>query len=85
MTGMIEIIKQVAVNAVEARKPVALLFGTVSSLAPLKIRLSQQEEYPKEFFLALDPAPAFEEGDRLVLLRFQGGQQFLILGKEGSL
>ena len=85
MTGMIEIIKQVAVNAVEARKPAALLFGTVSSMAPLKIRLSQQEEYPKKFFLALDPMPTFEEGDRLVLLRLQGGQQFLILGKEGSL
>lgn len=85
MTAFIEVMKQVAVNAVEARKPVALLFGTVSSLDPFKIRLSQQEEYTKEFFLALDPVPAFEEGDRLVLLRLQGGQQFLILGKEGRL
>ena len=85
MTAFIEIMKQVAVNAVEARKPVALLFGTVSCLNPFKIRLSQREEYTKEFFLALDPVPVFEEGDRLVLLRLQGGQQFLILGKEGNL
>ena len=85
MTEIIEIIKQEAVNAVEARKPMELLFGTVIALDPLEIKLAQQRSYTKEFFLALAPVPAFEVGDKLVLLRVQGGQQFLILGKEGNL
>lgn len=85
MTGFVEIMKQVAVAAVEAGKPVSVLFGTVACLDPLEIQLAPQQSYTKEFFLALEPVPAFEEGDRLVLLRLQGGQQFLILGKEGNL
>ena len=85
MTALIETIKQIAVAAVEAGKPVSILFGTVVRLDPLEIKLAQQQSYTKEFFLALDPVPAFQKGDKLILLRLQGGQQFLILGKEGSL
>ena len=60
MTGFIEVMKRVAVNAVEAGKPVNILFGTVVSLSPLEIRLSQQQSFTKEFFLALNPVTFLE-------------------------
>lgn len=81
MNKFIEVIKQVAVNAVEAGKPVNILYGNVVSVAPLKIKISQQQILTKEFFTAVEPKPTFIVGEKLVLARVQGGQQYLILGK----
>ncbi len=39
---MLEIIKEAALQAVESEKPTALIFGTVESTQPLKIRVSQK-------------------------------------------
>lgn len=83
MTQFIETIKQVAVNAVEAKKPVNVLFGKVSSASPLMVRLSADQIYSQEFLVTLDPPPAFQVGDVLVLVRIQGGQKFIVLGKRG--
>ena len=83
MKQFLETMKQVALNAAEASKPMCLVFGTAKS--PLKILLATQQELEKQYFLALAPVPDFKVGDKLVLLREQGGQRFLILGKKGAL
>lgn len=86
MKQFIEVMKQVAVNAAEAGKPLGLLFGKVTAKSPLKIQLmTGGAPLTKEYFLALDPVPDLKAGDILVLLREQGGQRFLILGKKGAL
>jgi hypothetical protein len=64
---------------------VAVLFGTVTETDPIKIRLAVGLEYPKEFFLALEGLGILRKGDVLTLLRVQGGQQYLILGRKGGL
>ena len=81
MNSLIEVIKQVALNAVEAGKPVNILYGNVVSDSPLKIKISQQQIFTKEFFTAVEPKPDLIIGEKLVLARIQGGQQYLILGK----
>ncbi len=43
--NMVQLVKQAAVEAVEAGKPVNLLFGTVVSDKPLKIQVDQQSIY----------------------------------------
>ena len=85
MKQFLETMKQVALNAAEASKPMCLVFGTVTAKSPLKILLATQQELEKQYFLALAPVPDFKVGDELVLLREQGGQRFLILGKKGAL
>lgn len=86
MKQFLETMKQVAVNAAEASKPMSLVFGKVTVKSPLKIQLmAGGAPLTKEFFLALAPVPDFKVGDKLVLLREQGGQRFLILGKKGAL
>ena len=105
MNQLIEVMKQVAVNAVESAKPVNVRTGKILSLSPFQVQLSQEELFGKEFFIALhgpaqcggachksctetDPnkCPAlWNVGDELILLRLQGGQQFLILGKKVAL
>ena len=81
MIRLIETIKRVAVNAVEAQKPVHVLYGKVIAETPLKVQIAQNQVYTQEFFIQMESAPAFRVGDRLVLLRVQGGQEVLILGR----
>ena len=86
MRQMIGVVKQAALAAVEAEKPVNVVFGKVAQLNPTKIKL-QATGTPlgTEFFFALSDLPNLYVGDILVLLREQGGQRFVILGKKGAL
>lgn len=81
------LIKTIAVGAVEARKPVEICFGTVQAFAPFTVRLSQKLVLGKDFFIVRDGVTAqdFKVGDVLILVRMQGGQQYLIDGKKGGL
>lgn len=81
MNHFVEVMKQIAVKAVNAEKPVNIMYGTVISTIPLKIKLSQQQILTQEFFLALESLSELVIGDKLILIRVQGGQQYLILGK----
>lgn len=42
MPDFVEMIKNIAVNAVKAEKPVSLVFGTVKTVHPLSIKISNQ-------------------------------------------
>lgn len=85
MTNLIETIKRIAINAVAATKPVEIIYGIVVSVEPLLIKLSQNQIYPKDYFVISSGGGSFAIGDILILLRVQGGQQFLIYGKKGEL
>lgn len=80
-------IKQIAAGVFEAKKPVEVCFGTVQSLSPFKIRIDQKKILGKEYFIvrAGVTAQSFEVGDTLILLRVQGGQQYLIYDRKGAL
>ena len=51
MHNMINIIKQAAVEAVEASAPVQVLFGTVENASPLTVRVDQRFTLSKEFLV----------------------------------
>lgn len=80
-------IKQIAAGVFEAKKPVEVCFGTVQSLSPFKIRIDQKKILGKEYFIvrAGVTAQSFEVGNTLILLRVQGGQQYLIYDRKGAL
>ena len=80
MTELVQTIKKAAVEAVEAGVPAAPCVGTVLDDDPLTVRLNQRLTLPgrRLIFLAGQSAP--EVGDRLALLRFAGGQKYLVLG-----
>ena len=44
MPNPVDVVKRAAVEAVEAQKPVHLLFGEVISVSPLKIQVDQKSE-----------------------------------------
>lgn len=51
MPNIIEIIKKAAIEAVEASKPCSLLYGTVTSICPLKINIEQRLTLEKEHLM----------------------------------
>ena len=87
MRQFIDVMKKVALNAIETTKPVEICYGTVQSKNPFQVRLSQKQILGKESFIVKNgiTAQSFEEGDILILFRVQGGQQYLIYDKTGAL
>ena len=80
MLELLQTIKKAALEAVEAEVPAVPCIGTVAEVDPLAVRLNQRLTIPgrRLLFLAGQDAPA--AGDRLALLRFAGGQKYLVLG-----
>lgn len=87
MPDLVSMIKQIAAGVFEAKKPVEVCFGTVQSRSPFKIRIDQEKNLGKEYFIVRSgvTVQSFEVGDTLILLRAQGGQQYLILDRKGAL
>ncbi len=83
-TNLINIIKKAAVEAVEASKPVAVLFGKVVKTSPLQINVEQRMTLTKEFLKLTKTVTEDNElkvNDSVVLLRAQGGQKYIVLDK----
>ena len=76
---LLEAIKTAAMEAVNATNPVMVVYGTVVSVSPLSVQLEQKSLLTAPFLVNLQPD--LEAGNKVALLRVQGGQEYLILGK----
>ena len=75
-------IKQAAVEAVEAAKPCAIVFGTVKSISPFSVTIDQKLTLTQSFLVITQRAKeSLHTGDIAVMVRVQGGQQYLVLDK----
>lgn len=124
MPNAVEVVKRAAVDAVEASRPVNVLFGTVLSEAPLQIKVSQKITLTEKMlvltrnvtdFTVMETVDhvtenasggsgdaayeshahpyvgkkpflihnALKTGEKVVLIRLQGGQKFLVLDRVG--
>jgi len=73
---MIDLFKQIAVEAVECEKPVAVMIGQFDGQAVLveqKLKLSGEQVM---FLKGVE----VNDGDSVLMLREQGGQRFIVLG-----
>jgi len=80
---MLNTIKQTVLETLEAMKPVAVMIGTITKTNPLEVTIDQKLK-PDADFLIVPEALAQKDlkvGDRVVLIRVQGGQQYLILDR----
>lgn len=113
VNDLLEHIKKVAVKAVEAGKPAAIVIGKVTNVSPLKINVEQKLTLTSAQLIltknvtnysinvAIDTATSESEahshkiegtkkitiknglvvGEKVVLLREQGGQRFIVLDR----
>ena len=76
-TELLQVMKRAAVEAVAAGQPVALCYGTVRSVEPLQIMADQK--LPLELLSAV--RGGLQVGEKVLLLRWQGGQKYLVLDR----
>lgn len=76
-SGIIDVIKKVALNAFEASNPVGLFFGKVISTDPVKIQVGEHLTLTRDFLVI--NGEVFD-GDEVTLIRCQGGQKYVVLG-----
>lgn len=80
--NLIEIIKRTAVDAVRQTYPLELLFATVTQDEDgggLLIKTEQKQPLSRAFFIENGKLDGLKKGDRLSVLRLQGGQRFYVL------
>ena len=84
---LLDTIKISGLEAVESTAPCSILFGKIISKAPLEIRVEQKlilvEKHLiiRENIRKLLDEDQLNTGESVILIRMQGGQQFLILDK----
>lgn len=78
MSNIGDVIKELAVNAVEAQKPVEVVIGRVIDDENLKIRLEQRLTIDKS---VIDLCRDINIGvdDTVVMLRYNRGQRYLVI------
>lgn len=82
-SNLVQLIKRIALEAVEAAKPCDYRIGTVISTDPVKIKVSQKVELEEEFlhFVQGTPPELLLVGDRVFMMRKAGGQEYTIIDK----
>ncbi|MCL1880852.1 MAG: DUF2577 domain-containing protein [Oscillospiraceae bacterium] len=77
------LIKTAAVDAVEAEKPVCVMYGTIRQVSPLTIDISDRLILSGGQLSVISDV-SLSVGDSVALLREQGGQRFVVFGKLSS-
>ena len=84
------IVKKAALEAVEAIKPVAVVFGRVASVSPLSVRVDQKLALTRDMLTVAagtrrieEVQPGLQAGDEVILLRMQGGQKYIVVDRIG--
>lgn len=74
-------IKQIADRANEVKKPMAIMYGEVTSVSPLSILIDSRLLIPSEA-IKLPRDITLQQGDKVILLRNVGGQEYVVMGVE---
>ncbi|MBP2116266.1 DUF2577 domain-containing protein [Paenibacillus silagei] len=93
---MLDIIKQASLGAVSNTNPVALSYGTVVLAQPLQIQVEQRLLLTGAALVVVESVMeskaviegreillrrGLEAGDRVLLVRMQGGQSYIVLDR----
>jgi len=94
--NMLDMIKEAGIKAVEAGNPVHVLYATVSGIHPLQVNVDQRFTLTEDFLIVPERMTEYKAvlrdeeiiirqglqvGDTVLLLRMQGGQQYVVLDR----
>lgn len=80
--SMVDVMKKVAVDAMEANSPVNIMFATIDKLSPIEITIEQRLQISSAFIVLTETANTnIAAGDKVLVLRQQGGQKYIIIDK----
>jgi len=94
--SLVDVMKRVSLGAVEASNPTAIYFAVVKNVNPLEVIVDQRFTLPEDFLVVPETLTeqkimiggqevmirrGLESGDKLVMLRVPGGQQYILLDR----
>lgn len=94
--SIVDTIKYISKGTHEAGNPMAVMYGTVTNANPLEVNVEQRLTLPKDFLivpeqlteskLSIDGREyiirkGLSIGDKVILIRVQGGQDYVILDR----
>ena len=82
--GFLADVKRAALEAVRASKPCSVTYGTVTATEPLEIAVDQKLTLRASQLLltyAVRGELALQRGEKVLLLRADGGQQYIVLDR----
>lgn len=78
--SLIQLIKRIAVSAVEASKPCNTFTGKVRDVSPLEVSIGQKMVLDDEFITLTSTArEKIKKGSNVLMLRQAGGQKYVII------
>jgi len=80
LANPVEVVKRAAVEAVEAQKPVHLLFGQVISVSPLKIQVDQKSIYTEKMLALTRNVTDFEVDMTVSHQTYKTGHEHAVSG-----
>lgn len=83
MNNLVELIKKAALDAFENKKPTEIKYGVVENISPVNIRINQKILLTKNHLIETETFRNKEIhiGDKVILIRVQGGQKFVVLDR----
>ncbi|GGD95177.1 DUF2577 domain-containing protein [Paenibacillus nasutitermitis] len=96
MGSLLDVIKSAAGNVVESGSPVHILYGKVIQASPLEVNVDQRFTLTADFLILTENVQRYElvigaetyvirkgleAGDRVLMVRVQGGNRYVILDK----
>lgn len=79
--ALIDQLKTIATSAHAAADPVAVLYATVTKTSPLTVNVDQRFDLSEDFLVRTRRTKYLVAGDKVILLRVQGGQEYVVLDK----
>jgi len=91
--ALASLIKQASMGAYNASNPVAVMFGTVTKANPLEVNVEQRFTLTRDSLVLTERLTEYrttvdgneiiirrglQAGDKVLLLRIQGGQQYVV-------
>lgn len=80
MSNWVQLIKKIAKEERETSKPCTYTIGTVKNVNPLRVKLEQSLTLESAFLVQLQGI-SLTNGDKVALMRKDGGQEYLVIGK----
>ncbi|MBD8499970.1 DUF2577 family protein [Paenibacillus arenosi] len=74
-------IKLISMQANTASVPVSVMFGQVQKVSPIHILVDSRFVIDGDMVIMSRDLPELLVGDSVILLRNNGGQQFVVLGR----
>lgn len=77
----VALIKRTAIDAVNSSKPVAIVYGKVTSISPLKVYIDQKKILTNLQLVRTKTVENLNIGDKVIMIQVQGGQKFVVIDK----